>query len=90
MKRFYSSNTIKNISHIKNETERLFHNFKRVAPCFPHNGQSKLINSPSDFYQTILKGIETSEKRIILSSLYLGAGEQSKLIVFIYFLFFKI
>jgi hypothetical protein len=79
LKRFFS--TTQHSSSINNECERLFHNFKRVAPCFPHRGSTRIVNTPAEFYQLILDGIDKSQTRIVLSSLYLGAGNQSKTIV---------
>jgi hypothetical protein len=63
------------------ESERLFESFSKQAPFFPHRGTSCVIDTPDEFFRELLRGIDRSEKRIILSSLYLGAGEQSRIIV---------
>ena len=63
------------------ETNRLHQQFSRTAPFFPHTGAARVIESPSEFYSELLRGIDRSQKRIVLSSLYLGAGDQSRVIV---------
>jgi len=49
----------------------------RDLPVFGVNGeQVKVITRPSDFYNELLTRSGSSNKRIILSSLYLGTGEK--------------
>jgi CDP-diacylglycerol--glycerol-3-phosphate 3-phosphatidyltransferase len=40
-----------------------------------------ILNSPIDFYETILKEIELASNKIILTALYFGSGEQEQKIV---------
>eukprot|EP01080_Neovahlkampfia_damariscottae_P001054 gene1054-10573_t len=59
--------------------EKLKPIFEELKNDLPHIFVSpenvNIIQEPNEFYQKLIKGIETSEERIILSSLYLGNSE---------------
>ncbi|KAL9939978.1 hypothetical protein V8E36_000683 [Tilletia maclaganii] len=45
-------------------------------PCFPaHSHQLHLIPSPTDFHSTLISLLQSAQRRIILSSLYIGPTE---------------
>ncbi|KND04806.1 CDP-diacylglycerol--glycerol-3-phosphate 3-phosphatidyltransferase [Spizellomyces punctatus DAOM BR117] len=47
-----------------------------ITPVFPCNpGNVTILDEPQDFYGAIERGISTAKRRIVLASLYLGAGE---------------
>ncbi|KAI1358894.1 hypothetical protein F5Y08DRAFT_350184 [Xylaria arbuscula] len=51
--------------------------FDRLAPSFKINGtQIRIIKSPTDFYETLKAKILSAEKRIFLSTLYIGKSEK--------------
>ena len=55
----------------------------RSHPSFRAKGsQIEIVKSPTDFHQALLSGIERAKKRIVLSSLYIGAEEIDLVSVF--------
>ena len=47
----------------------------KYSPCFVVNGEDvQVLFTPTDFYQTLMDGIKSAKRRIVLSSLYLGTG----------------
>ncbi|TPX63895.1 CDP-diacylglycerol---glycerol-3-phosphate 1-phosphatidyltransferase [Spizellomyces sp. 'palustris'] len=47
-----------------------------ITPVFPCNPANvTILDEPQDFYGAIERGISTAKRRIVLASLYLGAGE---------------
>ena len=66
------------IPHAHPAFEDLATGLSRVQPCFGARGDEiELIGSPSEFYQTLLKMIGRARRRIIISSLYIGAEEET-------------
>ncbi|XP_026693645.2 CDP-diacylglycerol--glycerol-3-phosphate 3-phosphatidyltransferase, mitochondrial [Ciona intestinalis] len=54
----------------------------KLAPCFAVNGNNvKVIETPKEFYSTLLNCIQNVNKRIVLSALYLGTDELDKQLV---------
>uniref|UniRef100_T1J1T8 CDP-diacylglycerol--glycerol-3-phosphate 3-phosphatidyltransferase n=1 Tax=Strigamia maritima TaxID=126957 RepID=T1J1T8_STRMM len=52
------------------------------SPSFPIDGDRvTVLNSPKEFYQTILTQIRKAKRRITLSSLYLGTGQLERELV---------
>ncbi len=52
------------------------------APIFQVNASDvSFLASPRDFYETILKKIETAEEKILISTLYIGTDELSVALV---------
>lgn len=49
----------------------------RIAPSFKINGaQIRVLQTPSEFYETLKDKIRGAEKRIFLSTLYIGKSEK--------------
>ena len=49
----------------------------RIAPSFRISGsQIRVLQSPSEFYETLKEKIRNAERRIFLSTLYIGKSEQ--------------
>lgn len=50
---------------------------ERKSPCFeiPDSRQIEIISEPVEYYLALHKLIERSQKRISMSSLYLGTGK---------------
>lgn len=47
-----------------------------VAPCFSLNAKNiRIINEPTEFYESLLKNASQAKHRISLASLYLGIGK---------------
>src|SRR3989338_4395295 len=64
--------------YIKN----MFDMIAKQSPCFPIEADHvQLIDTPSEFYDGIIEGIKQAKERVVLSSLYLGTGEQEIKIV---------
>ena len=64
--------------YIKN----LFNMIAKQSPCFPiEPDHVQVIETPSQFYDDLLEGIKHAKDRVVLSSLYLGTGEQEKKII---------
>ena len=56
-----------------------FRFLKQFSPCFPVSGDNiKVLDTPAEFYDTLLQGIKSAKKRIVLSALYLGTGSHEK------------
>lgn len=54
----------------------------KYAKAYPINGDSvKVLKEPSEFYEELIKGAKTSEKRIVMSALYLGTDEKEDKLV---------
>jgi CDP-diacylglycerol---glycerol-3-phosphate 3-phosphatidyltransferase len=65
------------------QLNEIFQEIKKNVPYFVINSKNvKILKEPKDFLSTILKEISTAKKRIYLTSLYLGTGNNEKLIVF--------
>ncbi len=48
----------------------------RIAPSFKINGsQVKVLETPAEFYETLKAKIRNAERRIFLSTLYIGKSE---------------
>ena len=48
----------------------------RISPAFHiHGSQVQILQTPSEFYDTLKDKIRRAESRIFLSTLYIGAGE---------------
>ncbi|KAE8901922.1 hypothetical protein PF005_g23889 [Phytophthora fragariae] len=55
--------------------EQLFRSLARHSRLFPlRSSDVSLLPSPSAFYQTLLRNIQRAERRVSISSLYLGTG----------------
>lgn len=49
----------------------------KIAPSFPIDGsQIRILQTPSDFYETLKDRIRNAERRIFLSTLYIGKSEK--------------
>lgn len=49
----------------------------KIAPSFPINGsQIRILRTPAEFYDTLKDKIRKAEKRIFLSTLYIGKSER--------------
>lgn len=49
----------------------------RIAPSFKINGsQIRVLQSPAEFYETLKDRIRNAERRIFLSTLYIGKSEK--------------
>lgn len=49
----------------------------RIAPSFKVNGsQIQVLQSPAEFYETLKEKIRKAERRIFLSTLYIGKSEK--------------
>lgn len=49
----------------------------RIAPSFRVNGsQIQVLQTPAEFYETLKEKIRSAEKRIFLSTLYIGKSEK--------------
>lgn len=49
----------------------------RIAPSFKINGsQIRVLQSPAEFYETLKDKIRNAERRIFLSTLYIGKSER--------------
>jgi phosphatidylserine/phosphatidylglycerophosphate/cardiolipin synthase-like enzyme len=49
----------------------------RIAPSFKINGsQIQVLQSPAEFYETLKDRIRKAERRIFLSTLYIGKSER--------------
>lgn len=49
----------------------------RIAPSFDINGsQVRILQTPTEFYETLKEKIRNAESRIFLSTLYIGKSEQ--------------
>ncbi|KAG8158998.1 hypothetical protein KVR01_011441 [Diaporthe batatas] len=49
----------------------------RIAPSFPINGsQIRILQTPAEFYETLKDKISKAERRIFLSTLYIGKTER--------------
>jgi phosphatidylserine/phosphatidylglycerophosphate/cardiolipin synthase-like enzyme len=49
----------------------------RIAPSFKINGsQVRVLQSPAEFYETLKQKIQNAERRIFLSTLYIGKAEK--------------
>ncbi|TPX60224.1 CDP-diacylglycerol---glycerol-3-phosphate 1-phosphatidyltransferase [Powellomyces hirtus] len=66
-------------SHTPTSSSQLTQTFAPVitqTPVFSADpAQITILDLPADFYKAIEEGIRTAKKRIVLASLYLGAGE---------------
>ncbi|OAA58991.1 cdp-diacylglycerol-glycerol-3-phosphate 3-phosphatidyltransferase [Niveomyces insectorum RCEF 264] len=48
----------------------------RIAPCVRiHGSQVRILETPAEFYETLKTMIRTAERRIFLSTLYIGKSE---------------
>ena len=48
----------------------------KIAPSFKiHGSQVRVLQSPAEFYETLKEKIRKAERRIFLSTLYIGKGE---------------
>ena len=55
----------------------LVNELDRIAPSFRISGsQIRVLQSPSEFYETLKAKIRNAERRIFLSTLYIGKSEQ--------------
>lgn len=64
------------ISSFHPKLQSLFQQLDTLAPRFlMKSGDIEIINSPEDFYNLLKKKIESSNKRIFLSSLYIGKSQ---------------
>ncbi|EGS20931.1 cdp-diacylglycerol-glycerol-3-phosphate 3-phosphatidyltransferase-like protein [Thermochaetoides thermophila DSM 1495] len=53
----------------------------RIAPSFRISGsQIRVLQSPSEFYETLKEKIRNAERRIFLSTLYIGKSEQELIV----------
>ncbi|XP_026276806.1 CDP-diacylglycerol--glycerol-3-phosphate 3-phosphatidyltransferase, mitochondrial isoform X3 [Frankliniella occidentalis] len=53
-----------------------------VAPAFPVNADKiRILNEPSEFYETLVNKCSNAHTRITFSSLYLGTGDLEKALV---------
>lgn len=60
----------------------LHHLLSARAPCIPVASQDvRVLSSPTEFYDTILELVRSSQKRVLLSSLYLGTGSHELALV---------
>jgi phosphatidylserine/phosphatidylglycerophosphate/cardiolipin synthase-like enzyme len=49
----------------------------KIAPSFKVNGsQIQVLQSPAEFYETLKDKIRNAERRIFLSTLYIGKSER--------------
>jgi len=49
----------------------------RIAPSFRVNGsQIRVLQTPTEFYETLKDKIRAAERRIFLSTLYIGKSEE--------------
>ncbi|KAL9647417.1 hypothetical protein ABK040_006780 [Willaertia magna] len=66
-----------NLPTIKDEyVKEIFNKLNNYSPCFPiHSENVSILKTPTEFYNSLIKNIKQSKNRIILSSLYLGIGE---------------
>lgn len=49
----------------------------KIAPAFPiHGSQIRILQTPSEFYETLKDKIRSAKKRIFLSTLYIGKSER--------------
>ncbi|EOO00941.1 putative cdp-diacylglycerol-glycerol-3-phosphate 3-phosphatidyltransferase protein [Phaeoacremonium minimum UCRPA7] len=49
----------------------------KIAPSFPvHGSQIRILQTPSDFYETLKQKIRHAKRRIFLSTLYIGKSEK--------------
>lgn len=49
----------------------------RIAPSFKINGsQIRVLQTPTEFYETLKDKIRSAERRIFLSTLYIGKSEK--------------
>lgn len=49
----------------------------KIAPSFPiHGSQVRILQTPAEFYETLKDKIRQAEKRIFLSTLYIGKSER--------------
>lgn len=49
----------------------------KIAPSFPvHGSQIRILQTPSEFYETLKDKIRGAKKRIFLSTLYIGKSER--------------
>jgi phosphatidylserine/phosphatidylglycerophosphate/cardiolipin synthase-like enzyme len=49
----------------------------RIAPSFKVNGaQIQVLQTPAEFYETLKDRIRNAERRIFLSTLYIGKSER--------------
>lgn len=54
-----------------------FGELDRIAPSFKVNGsQINILRTPAEFYETLKDKIRHAEKRIFLSTLYIGKTEK--------------
>eukprot|EP00041_Stephanoeca_diplocostata_P033076 m.1082685 g.1082685 ORF g.1082685 m.1082685 type:complete len:535 (-) comp24267_c0_seq14:2184-3788(-) len=52
------------------------------APCFSMHGKNiRVLESPTEFYDSLIRNIRNAETRIVLASLYLGNGPKEDVIV---------
>ena len=52
------------------------------APCFKIHGDNvKILQSPGDFYTELITNIQQSQRRVVLSALYLGTGDLEQQLV---------
>ena len=50
---------------------------KKYAIAYPVNGDCvKILKEPVEFYDELIRGAQTSEKRIVMSALYLGTDKK--------------
>ncbi len=60
----------------------LFHQLSHQSPCFPVRAQNlHFIETPTEFYNQLLHGVQHAQQHILLCSLYLGVGEQEQKLV---------
>ena len=75
-----SSLTPLNVSHKSAAFEELNTSLSASQPCFGTRGDEiSLLTSPEEFYGRLLDMISRAKRRIIISSLYIGA-EESELV----------
>eukprot|EP01101_Sappina_pedata_P010004 TRINITY_DN6194_c0_g1_i1.p1 TRINITY_DN6194_c0_g1~~TRINITY_DN6194_c0_g1_i1.p1 ORF type:complete len:506 (-),score=102.94 TRINITY_DN6194_c0_g1_i1:69-1586(-) len=61
---------------------QLYDRLQPMAPAFPVKASSiKILQSPPEFYSSLIEGIRKAEQRIIISSLYLGTGDLERKMV---------
>ncbi len=52
---------------------------------FFHGADIEVISSPNEFYESLIDMVKTAEKRIVISSLYLGDGPMEMKLVGYYY-----
>lgn len=62
--------------------EQLFRSLVRHSRLFPlRSSDVALLPSPSAFYRQLLRNIQHAERRVSISSLYLGTGQLEEALV---------